>query len=474
MTSIPLLERAAVIENGVCETAANRVLLRTELRNYAVSAVLESETVISKTTYRVSDQFQRLLRGLSPPKNHSYLRIVFALAFGTGIRFKGVYLLNILLILLMLTGAVTEVVREMRSWYHKELPLLAVYGAKATAAIGMRFATEYMVILMFIGGFLQPSLFIHRAANEYHFLRQGFLTPLVRLKSSKQQTSVVDSSPRRRNLVGRCLASVGLMFAAVDIFCLYRFVMYPIHPSVQPGTQSTSYRANTVFAYIFWVWSMTATGTCVAAFYAVTDDLVMVCREVSPVVCSLLEQGEDDEHSYSSTDGQSVSRTGAHIPVLEKARPSHMQAVNLLNELKDYSDMVMSSWKNWFAYHMVMTIVLVLCFTLSNLIFLLTGLNHAFAKRTYYIALIAFGIPYCYLAPMHSAARVTHAWDTMVHDILTNRKFLCRFPKDYKSLASYLEELRGGFAICGYRFHHTTGLQVITLLIAFASLIRFI
>lgn len=400
-----------------------------------------------------SARFERLLRNLPPPKENKFLRLAFSLVYGTGLRWKGVYPINLLLLLVVVAGAVSEVTRASWKWSVEYLPVVKKEGGKPTVGLIVRLISLHMKVVLLAGAYVFASLRIHKTGNAGRTLSQILPVPEARMQFCGAQRRT--KSWLRGNVAVFFIMIFGAVVSVVNLILFIQRVEF-----TTTSYQITAKQALTSISGVFWTWTVVGLCLHLAVFYDVTDDVIQVGQEVPRRVKSMFGEREDNAQELLALQG-------------DRKRAYH-ETVELVHELNEYMDLVLAPWKKWLVFQMMTSLLIALTFFLSSVFLLFDSLRSRYPLNASTEVIICLSIAFSYIVPLHGAAKVTSMWDHVISDLLIGKTLLRQSPVDFLCLASWLPRLRGGFVVCGFRVRHQIGFHVIPILLSLATLSRYL
>lgn len=433
----------------------------------SVAVVLELREAENSNSDRLaneSESFDTLLSRVPHLKRHLLFRLAFALIHGTGLRCRGMYPINLLLVLTIIAGATSAAI-FMTQNCRALLREFEGHSLRAVVGVVLRYSCNYLIIILFCGEFVTFSVFLHKG-----IISKPYEACFPNSTRHQVTNSVLSTSPiSRRNLSLRSswkyeptvLSLASVVSIALNVLLLYKFRL----PAYTQGPAlSISQIGLTVLWSIFNAWCYASSSLATPLFYAVVDDVVQVCQDVGHhTACSL----------STSVSKRSSSDDATDVLISAPDQSTRLAVAKRLLDLKKYTDAVLKPWRLWFAFHMAILFLMGLFLALSGVFLLVKrGPSVRYPFEGTYDAFTTSSMILGYLFPLHAAARVTNVWDNLVHQLRTDYRLLSRCPVTYHSMALYVGELGGGFVILGRRVQFLAGLKLLTIIMTLAGLTR--
>lgn len=417
-----------------------------------------------------SARFERVLRDLPPPRPHVCLQLLFALTNGVGLRWRGVYVVNVLMSLVMLTGAMCTFVYLSYGWNTLYHAVLTKYGQEVRIGVILRWVVSYQFTLQKLGPIIHLAYYINRGDLDRAFLRRGFPAPTVRTELCAPNaiaSRVITPHPGFFRTYGSTfLVGLALLASALKLVTMTLFQSIPTD-DFDVDMKVDGYVLVSVFGRAFSVWSIAVMGASITMVYAVCDDVTLVNQYVMQDLIQRISKQLPEASEDPTIRQDSVCRAASH------AEEFYLEIIETLAELRDYTDWVLRPWKKWFVFQIVLSLLTILCFLLSSVFILLRVMKGEYPFSLFNDAAVILLMAAGYVFLLHAAARVTNTWDKELQRLLGDKRLFAMQPCQYHSLVLFLDRARGGFLVCGYRVEHKLGLKVITILLALAGLSRF-
>eukprot|EP00117_Sycon_ciliatum_P003548 scpid52632/ scgid8296/ len=404
--------------------------------------------------------YRRVLSFVPSPKSHHCVRYCFALAAGTGIKFRSIFPLSIFLLVLMLFGfagwiyvAVWSCAQTLNNAQDKQ-------WTKTTTAYILLWLAKGCAELAYLWSFLCSVIYAHHVRYNYSPFRSSFCASSLRLNAGGCN---VGSRLYRSTFGGRvhsflpdAIALSSIIFSAALAWD-YTCRLYLTSTYFPPGSFW-----NILF-HTYQVWLLFAGVSGISLFTVLCDDTVFVIHSNQ----QKLMHGIALKAAAVENGGDASGCCCQNAITNPRAIIEHMLT------LQRYVEVSMKAPMRWLVGNTVLCVLGMLMDVAGQIMYLLSGDKQAEGGDSAFVLLMLLGIVATFFVPMYCASRVTNAIERLRANLQANIHLARRLSAaDHSYLLLFLQSYRCGLHVFGARVSHRQSVQLMALILTVASLRR--